>query len=272
MSAMYEIGVKSAAIVAPWVPMVTATVFTGPLKNLILAKKKNNFWNAIKQIISTVIMKTAMGLTYGPFTPAVRFGVLTMKVLFPKIRMAEEDDVNGNPQLVEDDDESDPPSDKDATKNDPPPARTYGIGRLRRGGGGGGGGGGGTPPASYAQVNLLFPDLAQIATAVLVIAGLYLAYRAYVVARNLAKFTKMLMKIEQFANAEAAAGGLDGLRQTIIFHMMEAENSGSRSNLEAAYHRIAQIYKKTDETSKAVWKIEKEVKKSGDGGGGGWNS
>ena len=122
--------------------MVTATVFTCPLKNLILAKKKTNFWNAMTRVIYTVIMKTAMGLTYGPLTPAVRFGVMTMKVLFPKIRMAEEDDVNGNPQLVEDDDEVDPPSDKDATKNDTPPARTYGFGRLRRGGGGGGGGGG----------------------------------------------------------------------------------------------------------------------------------
>ena len=50
---------------------------------------------------------------------------------------------------------------------------------------------------------------------------------------------------------------------------MEAENSGSRSNLESAYHRIAQIYRKTDETAKAVWKIDKEVKKSGGGGGGG---
>ncbi len=96
-----------------------------------------------------------------------------------------------------------------------------------------------------------------------------MAYRAYVVARNLAKFTKMLVKIEEFANAEASSGGLEGLRQTIVLHMTEAENSGSRSNLEAAYHRIAQIYKKTDETSKAVWKIEKEVKK-GDNSGGGW--
>ena len=41
--------------------------------------------------------------------------------------------------------------------------------------------------------------------------------------------------------------------------------------MEAAYHRIAQIYKKTDDTSRAVWKIEKEVKKSGGGGGDGWS-
>ena len=113
------------------------------------------------------------------------------------------------------------------------------------------------------------PDLVQIATAALVVGALYLAYRAYVVARNLTRFTRMLMKIEEFVSADASAGGLDGLRQAIILHMAECENSGSRSNLDAVYHRIALIYKKTDETSKAVWKIQKDMPK-GDGKDGGW--
>ena len=51
--------------------------------------------------------------------------------------------------------------------------------------------------------------------------------------------------------------------------MAECENSGSRSNLDAVYNRIALIYKKTDETSKAVWKIQKDINK-GDGKDGGW--
>ena len=69
MSAMYEIGVKSAAIVAPWVPMATASIFTGPFKNMILAKKKETFWKSVFHVVTTVITKTAMGLTYGPMTP-----------------------------------------------------------------------------------------------------------------------------------------------------------------------------------------------------------
>ena len=59
------------------------------------------------------------------------------------------------------------------------------------------------------------------------------------------------------------------MRQAIILHMAECENSGSRSNLDAVYHRIALIYKKTDETSKTVWKIQKDMAK-GDGGKDGW--
>ncbi len=57
------------------------------------------------------------------------------------------------------------------------------------------------------------------------------------------------------------------MRQGIILHMAECDNSGSRSNLDAAYHRIALVYKKTDETSKMVWKIQKDLAK-GDGDGG----
>ena len=153
--------------------MGTASNFTGPLKNLIVAKKKEAFWKSLFHVVTTVITKAAMGLTYGPMTPMVRMGVMTMKMFFPKIRLVEDDDVNGNPRFVEDLEE-DQPTNPDAT-----PAtrtRTYGFGRLR--GGGGGGGGGDDGGRSYAQVNLLFPDLAQIATAVLVMAGLYLAYRA----------------------------------------------------------------------------------------------
>ena len=54
----------------------------------------------------------------------VRFGVMTMKVIFPKIRLVEDDDVNGNPRFVEDPDE-DPTTTPDTTAATP--TRTYGF-------------------------------------------------------------------------------------------------------------------------------------------------
>ena len=120
---MYEIASKSVSGAMPWVPMATATVFSGPLKSLFLSKTKPAFWRAVKRVAMAIFAKAAMGISYGSMTPAVRFGMWMTKMIFPRMMMIEDDDdVNGNPQLVEDDvdKEDDPPN---ATP--PAPARTH---------------------------------------------------------------------------------------------------------------------------------------------------
>ena len=163
------------------------------------------------------------------------------------------------------------PDDEGEPEPERPRNRTYGVPSGFRLGGNGGGGGDGPKKASYAQVNLMFPDLAQMAMVFAVLMVLYLAYRAYVVARGLAKFTKMLQKIENFANAFKEDGGLEALVDYLKLQAMEAENAGSRNNAEALYYRIRIMYKQSQDIQKQIWTVKKQTEGNSGGDGGKWS-